>query len=203
MLIVDDHPMVRDGLRSMLSREPDLDIAGEATHGREAIAQYRALRPDLMLIDLQMPEMDGLQAIAAIRDEFPDAAIIVLTTFLGDARVARAFALGATAYLLKTARSHEIIRAIRNALIGRRTMAADVAEQVAQHMGHEALTERETSILRLVAKGQSNRSIAGVLHLSEDTIKARMKSIMRKLNAGDRTHAAMIALGRGYIDPVQ
>lgn len=203
ILIADDHPMIRDGLRSMLSAEDDMVVVGEAGDGKEAILRFRDLRPDLLLIDLQMPEIDGLQAITAIREEFADAVIIVLTSFLGDARVARAFALGATSYLLKTARSQEIIRAIRHALVGRHTVAPDVAQQVAQHMGDEQLTERETSILKLVAQGRSNRHIAKTLYISEDTVKARMKSIMRKLNADDRTHAVMIAIGRGFIDPVQ
>jgi len=203
ILIADDHPMIRDGLRAMLSAEHDMVVVGEAGDGKEAIEGYRDLRPDLLLIDLQMPEIDGLQAISIIREEFADAAIIVLTSFLGDARVARAFALGARSYLLKTARAQEIVRAIRGALVGRRTIASDVAQQVAQHMGEEQLTDRETSILKLVAQGRSNRNIADALFISEDTVKARLKSIMRKLNADDRTHAVMIAIGRGFIDPVQ
>jgi len=203
ILIADDHPMIRDGLRSMLSAEHDMVVVGEAGDGKEAIQCFRDLRPDLLLIDLQMPEIDGLQAISIIREEFADAAIIVLTSFLGDARVARAFALGATSYLLKTARSQEIIRAIRGALAGKHTVSQDVAQQVARHIGEEQLTERETNILKLVAQGRSNRNIADTLFISEDTVKARLKSIMRKLNADDRTHAVMIAIGRGFIDPVQ
>lgn len=203
ILIADDHPVIRDGLRSMLSAEDDMVVVGEAGDGKEAIQRFREIRPDLLLIDLQMPEIDGLQAISAIREEFSDAAIIVLTSFLGDARVARAFALGARSYLLKTARGQEIVKAIRSALVGRHTIAPDVAQQVAQHMGDEPLTERETGILKLVAQGRSNRDIANTLFISEDTVKARLKSIMRKLNADDRTHAVMIAIGRGFIDPVQ
>lgn len=203
ILVVDDHPVMRDGLRAIIGQEPDLQVIGEAGDGAEAIEQFRRLRPDLTLIDLQMPGVDGLQAITVIRDEFPDATIIVLTTYPGDARVARAFTLGATSYLLKTARSEEIVRAMRNAVVGRHTVAPEVARQVARHTGDEVLTEREISVLRWVAKGRSNRQIAEMLHISEDTVKARMKNILGKLGADDRTHAVMIAIARGFIDPTQ
>ncbi|RDS84394.1 DNA-binding response regulator [Dyella psychrodurans] len=191
---------MRDGLRAVIEQEPDMEVVGEAADGREAIGQFQKLFPDVMLIDLQMPEVDGLQAITTIRSEFPDATIIVLTTFPGDARVVRAFTLGATSYLLKTARRDEIIKAIRGALAGRHTMAPEVAQEIASYTGHEALTEREIDVLRLVAKGRSNREIADALCISEDTVKARMKSIMGKLGAEDRTHAVMIAIRRGFMD---
>lgn len=197
---MDDHPVMRDGLRAVIEQEPDMEVLGEAADGREAIAQFQKLLPDVMLIDLQMPEVDGLEAIMTIRGEFPDATIIVLTTFPGDARVVRAFTLGATSYLLKTARRDEIIKAIRGALIGRHTVAPEVAQEIASHTGHERLTEREIDVLRLVSKGRSNRDIADVLRISEDTVKARMKSIMGKLDAEDRTHAVMIAIRRGFMD---
>jgi DNA-binding NarL/FixJ family response regulator len=200
ILVVDDHPVMRDGLRTVISEDPALEVVGEASDGREAIEQFRRLLPDLMLIDLQMPELDGIQAITAIRGEFPDATIIVLTTFPGDARVVRAFTLGAASYLLKTARSDEILRAIRGALAGRHTMAPEVAQEVASHVGAETLTDREVSVLRLVAEGRSNRDIADALCISEATVKGRMKSIMAKLGASDRTHAVMIAIRRGFID---
>jgi DNA-binding NarL/FixJ family response regulator len=177
-----------------------MEVVGEAADGNEAITQFRSLLPDVMLIDLQMPDVDGLQAITTIRAEFPDATIIVLTTFPGDARVVRAFTLGATSYLLKTARREEILKAIRGALAGRHTMAPEVAQEIARHTGSEALTEREVSVLRLVSEGQSNRHIAQVLCISEATVKGRMKSIMAKLGAEDRTHAVMIAIRRGFID---
>jgi len=203
ILIVDDHPVMRDGLRAILGREPDMNVIGEAGNGRVAIEQFRKLRPDITLIDLQMPEVDGLQAITAIRNEFPDATIVVLTTYPGDARVARAFTLGATSYLLKTAESVEIINAIRSAMIGRNVIAPEVAKQVARHTGDEALTEREITVLRWVARGRSNRQIAETLHISEDTVKARMKSIAGKLGADDRTHAVMIAMLRGFLDTTE
>jgi DNA-binding NarL/FixJ family response regulator len=200
ILITDDHPVMRDGLRMVIEEEPDLEVLGEAADGQEAIQQFRKLRPDLLLIDLQMPEVDGLEAITTIRGEFPDATIVVLTTYPGDARVVRAFTLGATSYILKTARRDEILKAIRGALSGRHTVAPEVAQEIASHTGREGLTEREIGVLRLVAKGRSNRDIAEALFITEDTVKARMKSIMGKLGAEDRTHAVMIAIRRGFMD---
>ena len=200
ILITDDHPVMRDGLRMVIEEEPDLEVLGEAADGQEAIQQFRTLRPDLLLIDLQMPEVDGLEAITTIRGEFPDATIVVLTTYPGDARVVRAFTLGATSYILKTARRDEILKAIRGALSGRHTVAPEVAQEIASYTGREALTEREIGVLRLVAKGRSNRDIADALFITEDTVKARMKSIMGKLGAEDRTHAVMIAIRRGFMD---
>jgi len=200
ILIVDDHPVMRDGLRAVVEQEPDMEVVGEAADGEEAIEQFQKLLPDIMLIDLQMPDVDGLQAITTIRSEFPDATIIVLTTFPGDARVVRAFTLGATSYLLKTARRDEIIKAVRGALSGRHTVAPEVAQEIASHTGQEGLTEREIGVLKLVAMGRSNRDIAEALCISEDTVKARMKSIMGKLDAEDRTHAVMIAIRRGFMD---
>jgi DNA-binding NarL/FixJ family response regulator len=187
ILIVDDHPVMRDGLRAVIEQEADMEITGEAANGKEAIAQFRKLLPDVMLIDLQMPVMDGLQAITAIRGEFPDAAIIVLTTFPGDARVVRAFTLGATSYLLKTARRDEIVKAIRGALTGRHIVALEVAQEIASHARRERLTDREIVVLSLVAQGRSNRQIAEALNITEDTVKARMKNIMAKLGAEDHT----------------
>jgi len=200
ILITDDHPVMRDGLRMVIEEEADLEVVGEASDGKEAIQLFRKLLPDLLLIDLQMPEVDGLQAITTIRGEFPDATIIVLTTYPGDARVVRAFTLGATSYILKTARRDEIVKAIRGALAGRHTVAPEVAQEIATHTGRERLTEREIGVLRLVAEGHSNKEIAEALFISEDTVKARMKSIMGKLGAEDRTHAVMIAIRRGFMD---
>jgi DNA-binding NarL/FixJ family response regulator len=187
ILVVDDHPIMRDGLRAVIEQEADMEISGEAADGKEAIEQFRKLLPDVMLIDLQMPVMDGLQAITAIRSEFPDATIIVLTTFPGDARVIRAFTLGATSHLLKTARREEIIRAIRGALTGRHIVAIEKDQEIASHADRERLTDREIVVLSLVAQGRSNRHIAEALNITEDTVKARMKNIMAKLVAQDRT----------------
>ena len=187
ILIVDDHPVMRDGLRAVIEQEADMEVSGEAADGKEAIELFRKLLPDIMLIDLQMPVMDGLQAITAIRSEFPDATIIVLTTFPGDARVVRAFTLGATSYLLKTARRDEIVKAIRGALTGRHIVALEVAQEIASHARRERLTDREIVVLSLVAQGRSNSQIAEALNITEDTVKARMKNIMAKLGAEDRT----------------
>jgi DNA-binding NarL/FixJ family response regulator len=201
VLIADDHPVMRDGLRAAIDREPDMEVVGEATDGAEAIARFRALLPDVTLLDLQMPNVDGLQAIAALRQEFPSATILVLTTYPGDARVTRAIMLGAMSYLLKTACRDEILAAIRGAARGRHVVAPEVAQDVAVHRGSESLTLRELSVLRLVADGKGNRAIAQALNVSEDTIKSRMKNILAKLGAEDRTHAVTIAVRRGFIDP--
>lgn len=200
ILITDDHPVMRDGLRMVIEEEADLEVVGEAADGQEAIELFRKFLPDVLLIDLQMPEVDGLQAITTIRGEFPDATIIVLTTYPGDARVVRAFTLGATSYILKSARRDEIIKAIRGALSGRYTVAPEVAQEIASFTGREGLTEREICVLKHVAQGRSNRDIADALFITEDTVKARMKSIMGKLGAEDRTHAVMIAIRRGFMD---
>lgn len=200
VLIVDDHPVMRDGLRAAIDQEDDLKVVGEAADGAEAIEQFRQLLPDVTLLDLQMPRMDGLQAITAIRHEFPSASIVVLTTYPGDARVTQAMTLGATSYLLKTACREEILRTVRAAMHGRHVVAAEVAIDIDAYRGSEGLTIRELSVLRLVAEGKSNRAIGEALFVSEDTVKARMKSLMAKLDAEDRTHAVTIAIRRGFID---
>lgn len=200
VLVADDHPMMRDGLRGSIDLEPDMKVIAEAADGREALEKYREYMPDITLLDLQMPNVDGLQAIQAIRSEFPTACIVVLTTYPGDARVRRALESGALAYLLKTASRHDMIEAIRAAASGRRTLAVEAAKDLHAHQGDETLTPRELSVLRLVAQGLGNRSIAQELFISEDTVKARMKSILDKLGAEDRTHAVTIALRRGFMD---
>lgn len=200
VLVTDDHPVMRDGLCAAIAQESDMEVVGEAGDGAEAIERYRALQPDVTLIDLQMPNVDGLEAIKAIRAEFPRAVMVVLTTFPGDARVTRAMKLGAMSYLLKSACREEILQAVRIAAAGRHVVAAEAAQNIANHLGSESLTLRELSVLRLVAEGKSNRAIAEALCVSEDTVKARMKSILAKLDAEDRTHAVTIAMRRGFID---
>ena len=192
---------MRSGLAGFIASQPDMAIAGEAGDGLEAVERFRALRPDAVLIDIQMPRMDGLEAIAAIHAEDPGAAIIVLTTYPGDARVMRALTLGATAYLLKTANLQDIAETIRAAMAGRRHVAEEVARELARFAGQEHLTARELSVLRLVARGEGNRAIASALGISEDTVKSRLRNIMGKLHAQDRTHAVMIAVQRGFLDP--
>ena len=200
VLIADDHPVMRDGLRAAIAQEEDMEVVGEAGDGAEAIERHRALQPDVTLIDLQMPNVDGLEAIQAIRAESPNALMVVLTTFPGDARVTRAMKLGAISYLLKSACREEILRAVRAAAAGHHMVAAEAAQSIANHLGSESLTLRELSVLRLVAEGKSNRDIAQALNISEDTVKARMKSLMAKLDAEDRTHAVTIAIRRGFME---
>lgn len=201
VLVAEDHPAMMHGLVSVISREPDMELAGHARNGSEAVAKYRELRPSVTLMDLQMPELCGLEAIKAIRDEFPDANIIVLTSFPGDARIMSALTLGAKSYLLKSATLEEIVRAIRFSVAGRYVIAPDAAHELAKHVGRESLTTRELSVLRMVAHGQGNKAIAEALCVSEETIKSRMRSIMAKLGAKDRTDAVVIAAKRGFIDP--
>jgi DNA-binding NarL/FixJ family response regulator len=201
ILIVDDHPMMREGLRSTLERERDMKVVGEASDGGDAISQFRSLRPTVALVDLQMDPIDGLQAIVEIHREFPDAPLVVLTTYPGDARVQRALLSGAMSYLLKTASSEEIVRTIRYAADGKKVVAAEIMLDVNAHQGLEGLTPRELMVLRLVAQGLTNRVIGESLRVSEDTIKTRMKSIMSKLGAKDRAHAVTIAIRRGFLDP--
>ena len=201
ILLADDHPVMREGLRCIIGAEAGLRVVAEAADGAEAIAQFRLHRPDVSLIDLQMPNVDGLGAIGVIREECPGAPIVVLTTYPGDARVTRALALGAMSYILKTSTGNEIIAAIRGALCGRKNvLGSDIARDLSAHRGTETLSEREVSVLRLVAMGKQNRSIGEALHVSVQTIKTRMRNILAKLDARDRTHAVTIAMRRGFID---
>jgi DNA-binding NarL/FixJ family response regulator len=201
VLITDDHPVMRHGLSSAVSQEAGLELVGEAVDGADAIAKFRELRPSVTLMDLQMPGVDGLQAIETIRKEFPEANIIVLTSYPGDVRIMRALTLGATSYLLKSATLEEIISAIRASVAGRHVIAPEAAHELAKHVGGEILTARELSVLRLVSAGQGNKAIAESLCVSEETIKSRMRSILGKLGALDRANAVMIAVQRGFLDP--
>jgi DNA-binding NarL/FixJ family response regulator len=200
VLIVDDHPLIREGLAAVIDGHSDINLVGEATNGREAIEQFRNLRPDVTLMDLRMPEMNGIDAIIAIRAEFPDARIAVLTTYRGDVHALRAIKAGALGYLLKSMLRKELIGTIRALAAGQRHIPAEIAAELAEHIGDEVLSARELQVLQRVAQGSSNKEVATQLLISEDTVKTHMKSILAKLGAHDRTHAVTIALKRGIID---
>jgi DNA-binding NarL/FixJ family response regulator len=200
LLIADDHPAMREGLRYMIQPEPDLEVVAEAADGAECIERFRDCRPDVALVDLQMPKIDGLGVIATLCEEFNDARLVVLTTYAGDARVSRALNSGARAYLLKTSRRSEILEAIRQVAAGRIFVSAELRRELAAHRGSESLSPRELSVLRLVAAGQHNRRIGESLCVSEQTVKTRVKNILGKLQAHDRTHAVSIAVQRGFLD---
>jgi DNA-binding NarL/FixJ family response regulator len=200
VLIVDDHPLLREGITAVLESHADLQVVGEATHGAQAVAQFRACRPDVTLMDLQMPGMSGVEAISAIRSEAPGARFLVLTTYKGDVQALRAFKAGASGYLLKSALRKELVDAIRIVHAGRRIVPREIAMEIAEHAMDDALSERETEVLRCVAVGNGNKQVAALLGITEDTVKAHMKHILAKLGAQDRTHAVTIAIRRGIID---
>ena len=200
ILAVDDHPLVRKGIVGLVADEPDMTTVAEASNGREAIQQFRIHRPDITLMDLQMPEMNGLDAIMAIRGEFPEARIIVLTTYTGDVQVLRALKAGARAYMLKTLFHKELLETIRAIHAGKKTVSPEISFQLAEHATDDALTPGEISVLHLIAEGNANKQIADRLSIAEETVKGRVKSILSKLGANDRTHAAMIGLRRGIIE---
>ena len=200
ILVVDDHQLIRVGIATLLLPESDMKLVGEASNGREAIAKFRECAPDVTLMDLQMPEMSGFDAILAIRDEFPGARIIVLTTYDGDVQAQRAIKAGAQGYLLKNLLHKELLQTIRAVHGGRKAMAPEIATQVAEHSGEEGLTVKEIEVLRLIATGNANKEIAAQLSTTEETVKSRVKNILDKLGANDRTHAVTIGLKRGIID---
>ncbi|HEX6717939.1 MAG TPA: response regulator transcription factor [Pyrinomonadaceae bacterium] len=200
ILTVDDHPLLREGIAAVIASETDMLMVAEANNGQEAIEQFRAHRPDVTLMDLQMPGMSGIEAIMAIRKEFPNAHIIVLTTYSGDAQAVRAFKAGASGYLLKNMLRKELVETIRIVHGGKKRIPAEIAMEMAEHHSDDALTEREMEVLRQVAAGNANKIIADHLHISEETVKAHMKNILIKLDANDRTHAVTIALRRGIIE---
>ena len=202
ILTVDDHELLREGVASLLASEPDMAVVGGAGTGLEAIQQFRALRPDITLMDLQMPDVSGVDAIIAIRAEFPDARFIVLTTYSGDVQVVRALKAGASGYLLKTLVHKELADTIRTVHAGRRTLSPEVSFELAEHVTDDALTPAEIEVLRLIAGGNANRQIADRLGIAEDTVKGRVRNILSKLGANGRTHAVMIALKRGIIQLV-
>lgn len=199
VLTVDDHPLLREGIAAVIQGEPDMLVVGEAASGHEAMEAFDRLRPDVTLMDLQMPDLNGIAAIVTIRREHPQARIIVLTTFEGDVLARRAFKAGAAGYILKNMIRKELLDAIRMVHSGRRYIPQKIAEELAEHFAEDELSEREIEVLREVAAGKSNKMIAANLSLSEATIKAHMKHIMFKLAASDRTHAVGIANARGYL----
>ena len=200
ILTVDDHQLLREGIAAVLEGQPDMVLVGQASNGREAIEGFRQHRPDVTLMDLRMPDMSGIEAITAIRAEFPNARIIVLTTYAGDVQAAAALKAGACGYLLKNLVRKELLETIRAVHAGKRRVPPEIATEIAEHIADDALTEREIDVLRRVAAGKSNKVIAAELDISEGTVKTHMKSILPKLDASDRTHAVMIALKRGILD---
>src|SRR5271157_619229 len=200
ILTVDDHPIVRQGIAGLVGVQPDMILVGEASNGREAVQQFRMHHPDITLMDLQMPEMNGLDALVAIRNESPEARIIVLTTYAGDVQILRALKAGARAYLLKSTLHKELLDTIRAVHAGKKTMSPEVSYQLAEHATDDALTPGEVAVLRLIAAGNANKQIADQLSITEETVKGRVKNILSKLGANDRTHAAMIGIKRGIIE---
>ena len=200
ILAVDDHPVVRRGIAAVIATQSDMTLVAEASNGREAIQQFRAHRPDITLMDLQMPEMNGLDALSAIRGEFPNARIIVLTTYAGDVQILRAVKGGAQAYLLKNTFHEELVDTIRAVHAGKKKLSPEASFEIAEHSTDDALTPAEISVLRLIAAGNANKEIADQLSIAEDTVKWRVKNILSKLGARDRTQAAMIGVKRGIIE---
>jgi two-component system, NarL family, response regulator len=200
ILSVDDHPVVRGGIAALIATQPDMTVVAEASNGREAIEHFRRHRPDIGLMDLQMPDLNGLDAIVAIRAEFPDARIIVLTTYEGDVQALRALQAGARGYLLKNALHKELLDTIRAVHAGKKAISPEMSYELAEHAMDDALTAAEVDVLRLIAGGKANKEIADLLSVTEATVKGRVKNILSKLGADDRTHAAMIAAKRGIID---
>jgi DNA-binding NarL/FixJ family response regulator len=198
--IADDHPLLRQGIAALLTDQPDMQIVAQASTGLEAIEKFRAHQPDLMLMDLQMPGMNGIDAMIAIRGEFPEARFIVLTTYAGDVQIVRALKAGARAYLLKSLLHRELLDTIRAVHAGQKRIPPEIAAQLADHAADDSLTAREIEVLRNIAEGCSNKIVADRLSITEETVKAHVKNILSKLGANDRTHAVTIALKRGIIE---
>ena len=199
VLCVDDHPLLREGIAAIIGSQSDMVLEAEASNGGEAIQKFREHKPDVTLMDLRLPDMSGIDALTAIRTEFPEARIIMLTTFQGDIEIQRALAAGARGYLLKNMPPKELVEVIRQVNVGKKRIPADLAGKLAEHLGDETLTEREVEVLRHIASGNRNKDIAGLLFISEETVKVHIKHIMEKLNASDRTQAVAIAVRRGII----
>ena len=200
ILAVDDHELVRKGIRLLISTESEMQLVSEASTGREAVQEFRRFQPDITLMDLQMPDMSGIEAMVAIRGEFSNARVIVLTTYAGDVQVLHALKAGARGYLLKSEISTELLETIRAVHAGQKRISAEVSAELAKHAGEDEISARELDVLRLIAAGNANKEIAACLSLSEETIKRHVTSILSKLAANDRTHAVTIALKRGIIE---
>ena len=200
VLSVDDHPLLREGIAALIGHQPDMQLVAEASNGREALELFRKHRPDITLMDLQMPEMSGIDAMSSIRGEFPDARVVVLTTYAGDVQVSRALKAGARAYLLKGSLRKELLETIRAVHAGQKRLSSEVAAEIAEHAIDDALTPREVDVLHLIAGGNANKEIAAQLSLTEETVKSHVRNILGKLGANDRTHAVTIGLKRGIID---
>jgi DNA-binding NarL/FixJ family response regulator len=199
VLCVDDHPLLREGIAALIGNQSDMEVVAEASNGREALDLFRTHRPEITLMDLQMPELNGIDAISAIRGEFPEARIIVLTTDAGDVQVSRALKAGARAYLLKGSVRKDLLETIRAVHAGQKRLSSEVAAEIAEHAIDDAVTPREADVLRLIASGNANKEIARKLSLTEETVKSHIRHIMAKLGANDRTHAVTIGLKRGII----
>lgn len=200
VLCVDDHPLVRDGIAYALQAQSDMILVASANNGREAIAMFQEHRPDVTLMDLKLPDFDGIEVISRIREKFPQARFIVLTTYSGDVRAARALKAGAKGYLLKSMLRKELTDTIRAVHGGQRRITSEIASNISENIAADALTPRELDVLRALAGGMSNKTVASALDISEETVKGHMKNILSKLNANDRTHAILIAMKRGYIE---
>ena len=200
VLCVDDHPLMRDGIAFALQTQKDMELVGQAIDGEEALCLFRELRPDVTLMDLQMPGMNGIATIEAIKREFPKARVVVLTTYSGDVQASRALKAGAVGYLLKSMLRTELLSTIRTVHAGGRRIPPEIASELAEHISADALSQREVEVLRCVASGNSNKIVADELSITEDTVKGHMKSILSKLGANDRTHAVLIAIKRGFLD---
>lgn len=200
ILLADDHPVLRQGVRALAADEWDMEFVAEASNGQEAIEEFRKYRPDVVLMDLQMPDMNGVDVMIAIRNEFPEARCIILTTYAGDVQISRALKAGARAYLLKSLLRRELLDTIRAVHAGQKRVPAEVATQVTDHLADDSLTSREIDVLKLIAEGNANKIVADRLSITEETVKGHVKSILSKLGANDRTHAVTIGLKRGIID---
>src|SRR5688500_578351 len=199
ILSVDDHPLLREGIAMLIENQPDMVLVAQAATGREAIQQFREHKPDVTLMDLRLPDISGIDALIAIRNDYPDACVVMLTTFEGDVEIQRALEAGARGYLLKTTPAKELVEVIRQAHAGKKRIPPEVAAHLAEHMGDEALTPREVEVLKQLAGGNRNKDIGDQLFISEETVKVHIKHIMEKLGANDRTQAVAIAVRRGII----